>query len=135
MAERAHSSLAVNGFSNDTVRVIRWTGLLATDTGDWVTVPLHTEYSVHVYGTGGVGGSVQIEGSNEIAAAPTAPVILNDTRGAGGTNRMLFTVTGGFSPFLVQGLESPLKMRPNVTAGDGSVSLTVVVCFRKAVAP
>jgi hypothetical protein len=76
--------------------------------GPWVGVYFY------VTGTFGVGGSVQMEGSND------------------GTNWFILsaparTTAGAFAPLGVT--EHPKFIRPNVTAGDGTTALTVVGFF------
>jgi hypothetical protein len=73
--------------------------------------------SVQVFGTFGAAGSVQIEGSND---GGTTWVILFDNRGTGAA--MTFTAAG-----LRSLNDVPALIRPNVTAGDGTTSLNVIV--------
>jgi hypothetical protein len=123
VAVRNHVNDQPPGYGSDTL-LIRWTGLDEDDTGDWIKVPAHTDMTVHVYGTFGSGGSLSIQGSNELGA-PTAPIIINDSRGEG--NPMTFT-----SADIRQVLEAPYQIRPIVTAGEAAVtSLTVAVTFRR----
>lgn len=92
--------------------VCRWTPLLNTDTGNPFENPGSSDRSVQVTGTFGVGGSVQIEGSND----GTNWSILTDPQG----NNLTFT-----SSKIEAVSELTRYIRPNVTAGDGSTSLTV----------
>lgn len=100
-----------------TVR-IKWTGLLNGDTGAPVDWALYADRSVQVLGTFGAGGSVAIEGSNDDANF----VGLSDARGAA------LAITAA----RLEQIEDVSKsIRPNVTAGDGTTNLTVVLFARK----
>jgi hypothetical protein len=99
------------------VAEIKWTGLLNGDTGDAQATGTLSDKSIQVLGTFGTGGTVVLEGSND---GGTTWSTLNDTRGEG--NALSFT-----SSDLRQTLENTRHIRPNVTAGDGSTNLTVIV--------
>lgn len=92
-----------------------WTGLLNTDDGSYLDAVILPTKTVQVSGTFGAGGSVTIEDEN---GAP-----LHDARGGtGATNAVAITAAG-----VVKLSENPLKLRPRVTAGDGTSTLTVVI--------
>lgn len=74
---------------------------------------------MQVAGTFGVGGSVNIEGSNN----GVAWAVLADPQG----NPLTFTAAR-----IEQVLESPRFIRPIVTAGDGTTNLTVNVFCRRS---
>lgn len=95
-----------------------WTPLLNGDQGTSLSAPNLPDKTIQVKGTFGVGGSVQIEGSND---GGTTWHILNDTRGET-TGALTFTAAD-----TRQLLENPELIRPNVTAGDGTTSLTVLI--------
>ena len=78
----------------------------------------YNDKCVQVSGTLGVGGSVNIEGSNDA----TNWVILHDPAGAA------LTLTA--VPALKEILENPVYIRPNVTAGDGTTAFTVILAQR-----
>lgn len=88
-----------------------WTGLLNGDDGgpfeggDW------GDRTVQITGTFGVGGSISLEGSND----GTNYVVLTDPQG----NAITKTAAG-----IEAVIELPRYIRPRVTAGDGSTSLT-----------
>lgn len=124
MSTRTHTNQKPNGYGVG-VLLIRWTGLLNGDDGDWIAIPEHRDITVQVLGTFGAGGSLQFEGTNEDAVSPASPIILRDTRA--GANTLVFT-SGG----LQQCLEAPFRIRPRVTAGDGSTSLTAIVLARRS---
>lgn len=102
----------------NTVRAT-WSGLLNGDTGAPVDWPLYADRSVQVVGTFGAGGSVSIEGSND----DSNYVALSDARGSA------LAITAAR---LEQVEDCSKSIRPNVTAGDGTTSLKVVLFGRKA---
>jgi hypothetical protein len=98
-------------------KLVTWTGLLNTDDGapaDWVD---YSDRCFQVTGTFGAGGSVTIQGSND----GTNWASLADPQG----NALVFT-----SQRIEQALELPRFVRPLVTAGDGTTSLTVTLCMK-----
>lgn len=99
-------------------QLITWTGLLNTDNGapaQWVDF---ADRCFQVTGTFGTGGSVTLEGSNDGVVWSA----MSDPQG----NPLTFTTSR-----IEQALELPRYVRPNVTAGDGTTSLTVTLCMRK----
>lgn len=128
MATRNHSIDAIPGYDQDGNRVVRWTGLLTTDVGDWITVPAFTDYSVQmVIDSGTTLAALSMEGSNEKATPAAKNIgILNDSRGYSNPMTWAFADGGKFK----QGLEAPVQMRPNFS-GAGDSSVTVIVRFRK----
>lgn len=120
MPVRSHSVLQIPGVSTDSLRIVQWTGILNGDTGEWVALPFHTDYTVEVVGTFGVGGSIRLEGSNDVVASPSVQTVLNDARGAG--NPLTF-----ISADIRTVLDCPTQIRPSCTAGDGTTSLTMRV--------
>jgi hypothetical protein len=133
MATRNHSTDRIPGYSPESLHVIRWTGLLTTDVGDWVTVPQHSDYTVQLIADSGTTlANVIMEGSNENAAPSAKNIgVLNDSRGAGGTTQLRWVAFADANK-LLQGLEAPVQMRPNFS-GAGDASVTVIVVFRKAI--
>lgn len=116
MATRSHTSNNDNG----DFRVVTWTGLLNGDDGDAAQLVGFSDRSVQVIGTFGAGGSVTIEGSNN------------------GTNwSALSDPQGGAITRTAAGIKAVSELtryiRPRVTAGDGTTSLTVVGLFRRSV--
>lgn len=93
---------------------IGWTPLANGDDGQAFDVQDFRDISVQVLGTFGVGGNLRWQGSNE--ATPTNWATLNDPQG----NAMDITAAK-----IEQVLENTRWMRPVVTAGDGTTSLTV----------
>lgn len=99
-------------------RLVTWTGLLNGDDGapaQWVDF---ADRCFQVAGTFGTGGSCTIQGSND----GTNWSALADPQG----NALTFT-----SQKIEQALELPRYVRPIVTAGDGTTSLTVTLVMRK----
>lgn len=97
----------------------KWTvsGLLNADQSSSHSGSRLSDKTVQVLGTFGVGGSVNIEGSND---GGTTWAIINDTRGEG--SPLTFTTAD------VRAInENPDLIRANVTAGDGTTSLTVII--------
>jgi hypothetical protein len=118
MATRVKAKVTVLA---DGVRIIEWAGLLNTDDGEWSVVPFPGDKCVHAYGTFGAGGTVTIQGTNE-TGAPAQGQTLHDPAAA------VLTLTDAAGARLKQCLESPYQIRPVVTAGDGTTSLTVRLC-------
>lgn len=102
---------------NGKARLVTWTGLLNGDDGagaEWVEF---SDRCFQVTGTFGTGGSCTIQGSNDGANWAA----LADPQG----NALTFT-----SQKIEQALELPRYVRPVVTAGDGTTSLTVTLCMK-----
>lgn len=95
-----------------------WGPMANGDVGAPVEWGLYADRSVQVIGTFGAGGTVTIEGSNDDANF----VPLSDARG----NALTVNTAR-----LEQVEDCSKGIRPNVTAGDGTTSLTVVLFARK----
>lgn len=95
----------------------QWGPMANGDVGLPENLFAYSNLTVQVKGTFGVGGSVSIEGSND---GGTTWVTLFDNRGAGAA--LTFTAAG-----LRSVNDRPLQMRPNVTAGDGTTALTIII--------
>jgi hypothetical protein len=117
MAERIGTITELKTFMDD-CHIIRWTGLLNTDTGDRVEMPGSADRTVQVDGTFGAGGTLRWEGTND----GTTYYPLNDPQG----NVLDFTVAK-----IEQVLEITRYMRPRVTAGDGTTNLAVTILLRR----
>lgn len=118
MATRTHSGV----WLSKGVYQVTWSGLLNTDVGDDVNLSMFPDKSVQVKGTFGAGGTVVIEGSND---GGTTRATLNDSRGET-TGALSFT---GADVRTV--LENTQLIRPNVTGGDGTTNLTVIIVCRR----
>jgi hypothetical protein len=106
-----------NGQGNGVL--ITWTGLLNGDTGSPVEGVDYSDRTVQISGTFGTGGSVTVEGSND----GSNYLALTDPQGNA------ITKTAAALEVIEEG---PRYGRPNVTAGDGSTSLTVTVWARRS---
>lgn len=95
--------------------LVTWSGLLNGDTGAPVCLADFPDKSVQVKGTFGAGGSVSMEGSND---GGTTWAALHDPQG----NALAQTAA---SVELIA--EHTLLVRPNVTAGDGTTNLVVML--------
>jgi hypothetical protein len=105
----------ING-TNDFI-VISWTGLANGESGSAYAIPTFADKTLQIGGTLGVGGTVLLEGSND----GTNFVAMHDTQG----NNLSFT-----SAQMQLIVENPRYIRPRVTAGDGSTSITVTIACR-----
>ena len=99
---------------------VKYTWVLANgDTGAPVRNVQWADRSVQVSGTFGTGGSVNWEGSNN----ESTYIVLTDPQG----NAITITTAR-----LEAVTEITALARPNVTAGDGTTALTVVLVARRA---
>lgn len=99
-------------------RLSTWSGLLNGDTGEPLEATEFADRAVQVSGTFGAGGSCALEGSNDNVTWNA----LNDPQGT----PIAFTASK-----IEQVLETPRYIRPNVTAGDGTTSLTMTAFGRR----
>ena len=99
----------------------QWTGLLNGDDGEPLVSPSDADKTVQIKGTFGVGGAINIEGSNDL----TAPTYATLTDSAG----VSVAVT---SAKIVGILQNPYQLRPRVISGDGTTNLTVTIVIRRA---
>ena len=113
MAERARSGTWVAKGIHKTT----WAGLTQAtlDTGAPTKYHRLADKNVTVRGTYGVGGSVTLEGSNDLTDPPTNWYTLQDVAG----NAIALTAANPTE----QILQNMLWYRPRVTAGDGTTSL------------
>lgn len=104
-----------SSFSNYVIT--RWPALALGDDAVAVLCPPIGDRTAQVHGTFGVGGSVRLQGSLD------------------GTNYFPLTDPQGNALDFVQGkLESIMELvpyiKPTVTGGDGTTSLTVTICIK-----
>lgn len=119
MAVRA---AVLTGPTNDAVLTVAWTGLLNGDTGAPVEIAKYPDKTIQVVGDFGTGGTITMEGSND---GGTTWGVLHDPQGAD------FAIQNN-EPQVIA--ESPLQLRPDVSAGNGSTDLDVyVVAIAKGV--
>ena len=120
MAVRAFTVTEVPVNAGDATFVVAWAGLLNGDTGSPFDLTTFVPVSVQLEGTFGAGGSSAIEGSNDatnyraLAAVPNGAAIA-------------ITVAG-----IKSVADATRLIRPNITAGDGTTSLTASLLIRKA---
>jgi hypothetical protein len=119
MATRTAVVTTINDFENAAL-LFTWSGLLLTDDGNPVTIPGYSDRSIQFQGTFGVGGTIQIEGSND----GTNYQVLTDPQGnaISKTSASIEAIT-----------ELPRFIRPRITGGDGTTNL-VASLFMKRVA-
>jgi hypothetical protein len=97
---------------------VQWTPLLNGDSGAPFAMPGFADRSVQVTGTFGAGGTVLIEGSNDGVTYST----LSDPQG------VALSVTAA----LLKEISQICKLiRPRVSAGDGTTSLSVTLLARR----
>lgn len=103
-------------FASD-VQIVTWTPLANGDSGSAIEMGRHADKSVQILGTFGSGGTVVFQGSND----GTNWVTLNNLQGTA------LSVTSA----TIKGVaEMTRYVRPSVTAGDGTTSITVVMAAR-----
>lgn len=97
--------------------LVTWSGLLNGDDGSPVNLSDFPDRTVQVIGTFGAGGSVNFEGSNN----GVNWAVLTDPQGnaISKTTASMEAVT-----------ETPVFVRPIVTAGDGATNLSVIMFAR-----
>ncbi len=98
--------------------IIGWTGLLNGDTGAVVEMVDYADKTVTITGTFGAGGTLTLQGSNN----GTDWFSLTDPQANA------IAKTSASMEIIIEG---PRYIRPNVTAGDGTTSLTVQMCCRR----
>lgn len=106
----------------DGVVLYTWSGLLNGDTGEPVEAVGHADRTIQVLGTFSVGGTIICEGSLD----GTNYATLTDPQG----NAISKTAAG-----IEMVSELTKVIRPSVTAGDGSTSLTAILLVRRAQRP
>lgn len=117
MAERSFSHARIAPGVNKII----WTGLLNGDTGTPYSDLLTVDKEVHVTGTFGAGGSVTVQ--SDVDTTFANPLTAHDPQG----NDLTFTAAR-----LEKVLEPSGVLRPSVTAGDGTTSLTVTLITRQS---
>lgn len=117
MATRSPTIVHPGGQYVDHATLVTWSGLLNDDDGASVNLSDFPDRTIQILGTFGAGGSVNFEGSNN----GTDWVVLTDPQGNA------ITKTAASMEFVT---ETPLFVRPRVTAGDGSTDLSVIMFAR-----
>jgi len=113
--------------NDEVMMIVRWSNLANGDTGSWLQIPYGAEKCAIAYGTFGAGGSIAIEGANEIIASPANAIPLHNP----GETVIALTSSGQVQ----QVLESTFQIRPHVTAGDGTTLLTVDLMIMRTAIP
>jgi len=107
--------------SNYGVKIFKWTGLGNLDTGAPLPIPSKSDKTVQVYGTFGSGGSVTIQGSNDLATETPTYASLHKID----ISALTYTSAG-----IDTVVDNPNLIRPSVTAGDGDTDLDVIICVK-----
>lgn len=126
MAEISHTITRIQSHKDD-CHVVTWPSMANGDHGTAISLSGSADKSVQVTGTLGVGGNVQVQGSNIVSPAVTFAstdfVTLTDPQGnALDVNTLKVEMI----------TENTLFFRPRVTAGDGTTSVTVSVLVRRS---
>lgn len=100
-------------------RHVAWT-LANSESGDAAQFTEFFDRCVQFAGTFGAGGTVILEGSNDIT--PSTWTALTDPQG----NAISATAAA-----MKQILETPMWIRPRVTAGDGTTAITIKMIVRR----
>ena len=117
MAERTYTEKSLGGG----VKKISWAGLTkaTNDVGQWYQLrsigPRYGDKTVHVYGTFGASGTLQMQGSNRDTPTDDTNFTILDSANAD----MEFTVVAG-----KVAMQDPQFIRPSITAGDANTNLS-----------
>jgi len=103
---------------NSKTILVSWDGLANGDDGEPIPFSQYTDKSVQVVGPFGASGSVRFEGSNN----GTDWAALTDPQG----NALDFTQAK-----IEMATEATYLVRPRVTAGDGTTSISVTLLARE----
>lgn len=105
--------------------IFRWTNMAFQDTGAPARIPAHSDVTAQVRGNFGGASTILMEGTLDDSLAPVnasyGSCHLVDLTAAS------VSVSGG----LIQILEHPLQIRPNVVGGDGGTLVTVDIIVVK----
>ena len=110
--------------------IIRWTGLASGDDGEWFTGALeYGDRCIQVAGTFGT-ATLAIQGTNFLppengSTLPTQPLTLTDPQGN--------NLSGINAARIETIMEVPAAVRPLLTGGDGTTSLTVIFTGRRTI--
>lgn len=113
------------------VRIVRWPAMANGDTGKpYAVSSWYPDKCAEVDGTPGTGGKVVIQGTSLFAdpalrSQPDTTKFKPLTDPQGNALDIIST-----DPQIEQVLENPYWIRPAITAGDGTTSLTVVLTFK-----
>ena len=125
MATVAKTIQRVDTFLDD-AHVISWTPLTTTNAdGEAIEMPGSADRTIQFLGTLGAGGTIILQGSNVLAPVASTDAdwfTLTDPQG----NAISKTAAGGEAV-----LELTRWIRPKVTAGDGTTSLTALLLVKR----
>jgi hypothetical protein len=107
-------------------KLVTWLNMLNGDTGAPVYLPEFGDRSVQLFGTLGVGGNARLEGSNQLPTVVPGAAEYWTLTDPGLTAINLIAIGAGETV-----LDPAVQMRPNITAGDGTTSLTVRMFCRR----
>jgi hypothetical protein len=103
---------------NTRTMIVNWLNLANGDDGEPIPFSQYADKSAQVIGTFGVGGSITLEGSNN--GTDWAP--LTDPQGS----NLVFTTAK-----IEMVTEATLLVRPRVSAGDGTTSLSMILLMKE----
>ena len=114
-----------NASLNQNVRTIAWSPLAENQAGAWAAFADFSDKTVHIFGVFN-GATVTMQGSND-------PLVLTtpDTAAAETLVDPQGNTIAKLASNMSQILENPLYIRPNVTGGDGSTAVSVIVSVRR----
>lgn len=118
MAVTNYASVVNKALASVSTQIIAWGSVPEGNTGQPLSFAhAYADRSIQCEGIFGVGGSGQLEGSNDGINYH----VLRDAFG----NLLVFTAGA-----IAQVAELPIFVRPNVTGGDGATSLTFTLALR-----
>ena len=121
MATRVKTPIAIPpGAENHNAVAFKWTGLLNGDVGEALEIGAYSDISIQVVATFGVGGSVQMRGSNL-----PAPAVATDADWATHADPQGNDLNLTSAAKLETILEASRWFSPKVTAGDGTTNIAV----------
>ena len=101
----------------DGVRVRKWSNMALDDVGEPINLARFSDKTIQVFGAFGVGGTIVLEGSIDGTNWATLKSVFNGSISF--TSDSIATIT-----------EVPAYIRPRVSAGDGTTSITVLILTR-----
>lgn len=116
MAVKDSTGVSIPSRDGSPCVVTKWV-LAVGDSGKPVTLPALGDRSVHIYGTVGAGGSITMQGSNDVEATG------QDWQTLDGQSAPLTLLTGGIYAIM----PTAVQIRPLVVGGDGTTNITVIL--------
>lgn len=122
MVVRAPVQRDVSDKQDGSAILVQWGGgalpILVGDTFVGVSLPKHSDHSIHLSGVPGAGGTITLLGSNNNEVSYGA---VHDTAGV--------AISLNAADQIKQILENTVFFRPLLTAGDGTTALVVSMLF------